>query len=84
MDYWPQVEADFAQFYGITDPLGLGWRRLKTLLNGLPPDSRVAQIMSYDSLSWKDKHDLKYGRRRARTRGSIHDIPGGSVTTRRG
>lgn len=79
LDYWPQLEADFAQFYGIDDPLALGWRRFKTLVAGLPPGARVWLMFYDDSLSWKDKLDLRRGRRRVRTHSDYRSIPGGRV-----
>lgn len=39
--YWGEVEADFQQWYGIGDPLGLQWRRLRVLAQNLPYESRV-------------------------------------------
>jgi len=35
---WASIEADFARFYGIYNPLELDWRRFMVYLNNLPFD----------------------------------------------
>lgn len=35
---WGAIEADFARFYGIYNPLELDWRRFMVYLNNLPFD----------------------------------------------
>jgi len=39
--HWEDVENDLVEYYGIDDPLGLGWRELKVRTTGLPAESRV-------------------------------------------
>lgn len=34
-----------AQWYGVDDPLGLPWRRMRVLLQNLPYESRVMHIV---------------------------------------
>lgn len=77
-DYWPLVEADFAEHYGELDPLGLGWRKFKALLAALPGQSRVHMLLRDESTHWSEKLAVMKGRKRPHT-GTISQIPGGAI-----
>jgi hypothetical protein len=51
MDHWESVEADFQRFYGL-DLRGIGLRRLRALLRGLPPESGTARIIDPQAAMW--------------------------------
>lgn len=84
LDYWAHLEADFAQYYGVDDPLALPWRRFKVLVAGLPPGARVWTMFHDRTLGWKDRLDLQRGVRRRRSHVGFDSVPGGRVVRRGG
>lgn len=46
------MEADFWREYRV-DPLKIGWRKFRTLLGGLSPNSLFLQMLHEDQHGWK-------------------------------
>ena len=74
--YWPYIEADFARFYRITEPLKLSWRRWKVLFRGLPHDSSfmaaIQEELKLENMSATEK--IEYLRRKQEQNISIEQL----------
>lgn len=60
-DYWDEIDADFARYYGLDladacfGPNHVGLRRLRGLIGGLPHTSALARAMGW---AWSDEAEM--------------------------